>query len=364
MIMPEIWLSYGPTDIVLDVKAENLEKQIASEGVNLSDTEIVSKLESFDMSKPTEFVIMEYSKTIHKVITVLLDICMKKSLPKPKFLVEKSNLNFVKNLFSDPTISISEFDTSQFSNANLIFMSEIEFDGLFGYNSISTKLLRRFGKDNMLEAYEKREGNLPLPGYDLKPMEVAKKFTDGFEISSIEMVANQTGIIDIAVGHPSLTSSISKSLSAVATQDVEKHKVAIISTGRESSNETLSRSLSSIWNCSNAIKEDGLVILLAECKNGIGSDAIQQFVEGRMSLDRLRNPSKYIDGMDDLLFLTEMRNKFGIGIVTILPQLYTKEKLGMIPFSGAKVAMDYVLKTYGDRQKVVIVPDGSHVLLR
>ena len=362
--MPEIWLSYGPTDVVLDVRAENLEKQIASTGVNLTDTEIASKLESLDMSKPTEFVIMEHSKTIQKVISVLLDICTKKSLPKPKFLVDKSNMNFIKNVFSDPTISISEFDATQFSNANLIFIGEMEFDGLFGYNTISTKLLRRFGKDNMLEAYEKREGNLPLPGYESQTMQVAKKFTDGFEISAIEIVANQTGLVDIAVGHPSSTFSLSKSLSSAILHETEKHRVAIVSTGKEASNETLSRSLCSIWNCSGAIRDEGLVILLAECKNGLGSEAIQQYVEGRMSLDRLKNPSKYVDGMEDLLFLTEMRKKFGIGIVSILPYLYTKDKLEMIPFSGAKETLDYVLKTYGDRQKIAIIPDGSHVLLR
>ncbi|HZS73729.1 MAG TPA: transcriptional regulator [Candidatus Nitrosotalea sp.] len=362
--MPEIWLSYGPTDVVLDVRAENLEKQIGSGGVNLTDSEIASKLESIDMSKPTEFVIMEHSKIVQKVISILLDICTKKSLPKPKFLADKSNLNFIKNVFSDPTISVSEFDASQFSNANLIFIGEMEFDGLFGYNTMSTKLLRRFGKDNMLEAYERREGNFPLPGYELQPMQVAKKFTDGFEISSIEVIANQTGLIDIATGHPSSTFSLSKSLSSVAIHETEKHKVAIISTGKEASNETLSRSLSSVWNCSGAIREEGLVILLAECKNGLGSEAIQQYVEGRMSLDRLKNPSKYVDGMEDLLFLMEMRKKFTIGIVSILPYLYTKDKLEMIPFSGAKETIDYVLKTYGDRQKIAIISDGSHVLLR
>jgi hypothetical protein len=96
----------------------------------------------------------------------------------------------------------------------------------------------------------------------------------------------------------------------------------------------------------------------------LGSEAIQQYVDGRMNLDRLKNPSKYVDGMDDLLFLTEMHKKFGIGIVSILPDLFTKNKLGMIPFSGAKQAIDHVLKTFGDRQKVLIVSDGSHVLLR
>jgi hypothetical protein len=362
--MPEIWLSYGPTDVVLDVRAENLEKQIESGSVNLSDSEIASKLESLDMSKPPEFVIMEYSKTIQKIISILLDVCTKKSLPKPKFLVDKSNLNFIKNVFSDPTISISEFDASQFSNANLIFIGEMEFDGLFGYDTISTKLLRRFGKDNMLEAYEKREGNLPLPGYDLQTMQVAKKFTDGFEISSIEIVANQTGIIDVATGHPSSAFSLSKSMSSLTISEAEKHRVAIVSTGKETSNETLSKSLSSIWNCSGAIKEEGLVILLAECKTGLGSEAIQQYVEGRMNLEKLKNPSKYVDGMEDLLFLTEIRKKFGIGIVSILPYLYTKNKLEMIPFSGAKETIDYVLKTYGERQKITIIPDGSHMLLR
>ena len=362
--MPEIWLSYGPTNVVIDVKAENLEKQIVPGGVNLTDSEIFAKLESLDLSKPTEFVIMEHSETIQKVISVLLDVCEKKSFQKPKFLVDKSNLNYMKNVLSDSTISISEFDSSQFSNTNLIFVGEMEFDGLFGYNTISTKLLRRFGKDNMLDAYEKREGNLPLPGYELKTMDVAKKFTDGFEISALEIVANQTGVVDLATGHPSSTSLLSKSLSSIALQQAEKHRVTIVSTGKEASNETLSRSLSAIWNCSNAIKEEGLVILLAECKHGLGSEAIQQYVEGRMNLDRLKNPSKYIDGMEELLFLSEMRKKFQMGIVSILPHLFTKDKLGMIPFSGAKQAIDYILKTYGNNQKAVIVPDGFHVLLR
>ena len=117
--MPEIWLSYGPTDVVLDVKAENLEKQIIPGGVNLTDSEIASKLESFDMSKPTEFVITENSKTIQKVISVLLDICTKKSYPKPKFLVDKSNLNFLKNIFSSLNQRTNEIGKSLNTSSQL-----------------------------------------------------------------------------------------------------------------------------------------------------------------------------------------------------------------------------------------------------
>jgi len=362
--MPEIWLNYGPTDVVVDVRAENLERQIVSGGANLSDSEIMSKLESIDMSRPIELVIMEHTKAVQKTISIFLDLCTKNALQKPKILVDKSSLNSVKNIFSDPTVSISEFDNSQLSNSNLIFVGELEFDGLFGFNSISTKLLRRFGKDNMIEAYEKRDGNLPLPGQELKTMEIAKKFVDGFEISCIEIVANQTGIVDMATGHPSSTLPLHKSLNSVALNEVGTNRILIISSGKEVSNETLSRSLSSIWNCSNGVKEEGLAILLAECKNGLGSEAITQYVEGRMNLDRLRNPAKYVDGMEDLLFLTEMKKKFQIGIISVLPQLYVKDKLGLISFSGSKQAMEYILKTFGERQKISIVSDGSRVLLR
>ncbi|HYL67059.1 MAG TPA: transcriptional regulator [Nitrosopumilaceae archaeon] len=361
--MPEIWLSYGPTDIVLDIRAENLDKKIEVGGTNLTDLEISSKLEQIDLTKPTELVILEYSKSVKKIISILLEKCNQKSIPKPKILVDKSNFHVLKNIFSDPTLIISEFGMSQLSNSNLVFIGEMEFDGLFGFNTISTKLIRRFGKDHMLSAYEKRKGNLPAPGEDLQTYTVAQKFTDTFDISAIEIVANSLGVVDLFVGHPSTTSSISKSLSSIAINEIGKHRTMIISTGKESSDQTFGRSLSSLWNCSEAIKEEGLAILLAECRNGIGSEAIQQYVEGRMSLDRLQNPAKYVDGMEDLLFLTETRKKFQIGIVSILPEFYTK-KLDISSFGGIKHTMDYILKTQGARQKISIVSDGSHVLLR
>ncbi|MDE1872216.1 MAG: transcriptional regulator [Thaumarchaeota archaeon] len=362
--MPEIWLSYGPTEVVLDIKVENLERQIGSEGTHLSDSDIVSKLQSIDLTKPTEIVILESTKAVQKVISGLLEICNQKSLPKPRILVDKSNLHLVKNMFSDPSISISEFDNSQLTGTNLMFVGEMEFDGLFGYSTVSTKLLRRFGKEQMLQAYEKKTGNLPHPGEDLPTIEVAKKFTDGFEISSLEVVANSSGIVDVSVGHPSSTMALSKSLSSAMINDVGKHRILFISTGKETSNETLGRSLSALWNCANAVKEEGLAILLAECKNGLGSEALLQYAEGSMSLDRLKSPAKYVDGMENLLFLTEIQKLFKIGIVSVLPHYYGKDKLAMIPFGGTKESMEYVLKTYGERQKAVIVSDGSRVLLR
>ena len=360
--MPEIWLNYGSTEVALDIKAENLEEKIDIEGKTLSDSEIKSKLGSLDISKPTEFVVLNMSESIKKILSTIFEIYEQKSIPKPTILADRKIMNVIKNYLPEHS-SISEFSNVENSNSKLIFIGEMEFDGLFGYETISTRLLKKFGTELMLSAYEKRKGDSPSPGQNVESFQTARKFSDKFDILAIEIIANSSGMYDLSVGHPSTTSSISKSFGTYATKDVGKHKTMIVSTGKESSNNTLSKSLSSLWNCSDAIKNDGLAILLAECKLGIGSDGIQSFIDGRISLDYLKKPSQYIDNMENLLYITEIQKKFQIGLLSILPTHYTK-KLNMIPFDGIKQVIDYVLKKQGQNQKIEVISDGARTLLR
>ena len=197
----------------------------------------------------------------------------------------------------------------------------------------------------------------------LKIFKSRKNFLKNLILLAIEIITNSNGMYDLSVGHPSSTSSISKSFGTNGTKDIGKHKTMIISTGKESSNNTLGKSLSSLWNCSDAIKNDGLAILIAECKHGIGSDGIQSFIDGRINLDYLKKPSQYIDNMENLLYITEIQKKFQIGLLSTLPTHYTK-KLNMISFNGIKQVIDYVLKKQGQNQKIEIISDGARTLLR
>jgi len=360
--MPEIWLNYGITDVVLDIRAENLEQKIDSEGKILEDSVINEKLNTLDLSKPMELVVLHNSKSIQKIISSLFTLCEQKSKPFPKILADKKILNLVKAGLPEGS-SINEFDDVNISNSNLVFVAEMEFDGLFGYETISTRLIKKFGLESMLSAYAKRQGNLPTPGQYPESLEEAKKFTNNFEIQGIEIVANSEGIIDFSIGHPSETLSATKILESHSIKDIGQHKTMIISTGKDASNDNLGKSLSSLWNCSNVIKKDGLAILVSECKNGLGSDAIQQYIEDRLTLEQLQNPTKYISGMEDLLFLLQVQKNFQIGLVSILPEFYAK-KLNMISLQGIKYSLDYILKTQSAKQKVVVVTDGARLLLR
>jgi hypothetical protein len=359
--MPEIWLNYGPTDVVLDIQAENLGQQITSEGKTLEDAEINSRLDSLDLTKQLEIIVLNNSKAVQKTLLALFAKCEQKSLRIPCIFAEKKIMDSLKGSMPEGS-SILEFEKPDLSNANLVFIGEMEFDGLFGFESISTRLLRKFGTEEMLSAYEKRKGELPVPGQDVENISVAKQFVDKFEISAIEIASNSSGIVDLAIGHPSST-SISKPFLESASKEIGKHRTLIISTGKESSNDSLDKSLSALWNCSEAVRNEGLAILLAECTGGIGSSAIQYYIEGQMSLDRLKKPAKYISGMETLLFLTELQKKFQVGLVSILPEFYLK-KLNILSFSGVAQAMNHVLKAQGARQKVVVVSDGARLLLK
>ena len=360
--MPEIWLNYGITDIVLDIKAENLEQKIDSEGKILDDSAINEKLNTLDLSKPMELVVLHNSKSILKIISSLFTLCEQKSKPFPKILTDKKILNLVKSVLPEGS-SINEFDDIGISNSNLVFMGEMEFNGLFGYETISTRLIKKFGQESMLSAYAKRRGNLPTPGQYPESLTEAKKFADNFEIQGIEIVANSEGIVDFSIGHPSETIASTKILESNSIKDIGQHKTMVISTGKDASNDNLGNSFSSLWNCSNAIKKDGLAILVAECKGGLGSNVLQQYIEDRLTIEQLRNPTKYIDGMENLLFFSEIQKNFQIGLVSILPEFYVK-KLNMISMQGIKYSMDYILKTQGLRQKVAVVTDGARLLLR
>lgn len=358
--MPEIWLNYGMTDVVLDIKAENLDQKIELENTPLDDYKLSEKLDALDLAKPLTLVVLNYTPAIKKTLGAIFEKCTLKSVPRPKIFADKQIMNLVRaNL--PPESQVMAFEGIENVDSNLVFVGEMEFDGLFGFDTIATRLLRRFGKDQMLSAYEKRQGNMPNSGKQTQSIETAKIFVNSFEISAIDLVANQHGIVDVAIGHPSNTMAVSNTM-ATFTKSIEKHRTLLISTGKDASNDTLGKSLNSLWNCFSVIRDEGLAILLGECRAGIGSEAIRQYVEGRMSIERLQKPAKYIDGMEDLLYLSEIQKKLQIGLVSVLPEFYTK-KLNMILFDGVKETLEYVLKHQGARQKVSIVPDGARILL-
>ena len=414
--MPEIWLNYGASEVVLDIRAENLEQTISSGAVlegneraagaagggltggkdsadasnhhrhHLEPEEIAGRLgEGLSISKPFDLVLMHDSQSVRQIVSSIFTLCERRSVQFPGILADRAILPSVKAGLPEGSVagefnaqSISDGSSSGNSSGtadgrsnndtsrkrNMVFVAEAEFDGLFGYETVATRLIRRFGADEMLAAYAKRDGGVPSPGRRTGSFEEAVRFADRFEIGGIDIVADADGISDIFVGHPSATAAnASASLESHSIMDVEHQKAMIVSTGKASSNATLADSLSSVWNCHAAVRKNGLCILVAECSRGLGSDALRMHIEGRLPPERLQNPSIYVDGMEEILFLYEAQKRCQIALVSILPEMYTG-LLNIVSIPSMKRSVEYIQKTQGARQKASVVSDGSRLLLR
>jgi len=77
--MPEIWLNYGQNEVVLDIQAENLNEKPANENQIIDESKIDEKLDSLDLSKPTEIAILNYTNSVQQILTKIFKTCEEKS---------------------------------------------------------------------------------------------------------------------------------------------------------------------------------------------------------------------------------------------------------------------------------------------
>lgn len=375
--MPEIWLNYGSSDVVIDVRAENLGETISAEPADALEGEALEKeVEGMvDLSVPAEMAVLHSTPAVHRLLGAVLGVCARRSIAPPRIVADRWVAAPLRAALPEgarvesgavPPVGGNSGSGGDRAARTTYFVAEAELDGLFGYETVATRLARRFGRgEAMLSAYAKRRGSAPAPGEDSAAAAEARQFADRFEVRAVEVVAGQSGVQHVRAGHPSETSrEVPRLLEAAAVRDgAGRHRSLIASTGKAASNDTLARSLASLWNCRAAVPRGGLVVLLAECGRGTGAEAIQRFVEGRLGADALRRPSRYIDGMEALLFLEEARRDVQVGIVSVLPDLYTR-RLGLVPLAGAGAALEYVLSTMGQRHKVSVLPDAARSLVR
>lgn len=369
--MPEIWLKYGTTDIVLDIKFENLLKHVSSDYPLLTDDEIKSALKDVIIGDNTLILALSGSRSVAKIITTLSQIAQLKGYEKLTVDVFPDVAEALKMYITCTKISLRRIDYLSLQERlgrfqNVIFISHVTYDPLFGFGGTPTLVLRNFMKDRMSEAFKSRQNDLPSVGNKGTPLQIALSYCENIPALSIEVVANYHGIAGIYYGNilQSFNDAVTK-LSAISTIKTESTKSAIISMSCEiPSHLTLANSLNTLWNSSHIVKEGGSVVLIAENKLGIGGGALQMFIEGKLNIEDSRKSNSYIDGLEHLIFLEALKQKYDLGILSTIPQYYLGTLLGFTTYSGTKDILQHLLTKHGKNNKVLAVSDGDEILLK
>jgi hypothetical protein len=368
--MPELWLKYGQTSVVVDIKYENLLAHIyptTSTGY-LTEQQIEDEVSNMDIADNTIIVVLSVSQA---VLHLVEKISQSAVLKKHACFAFASGTNLIKplknSLRNQPypayVVTHSSLIPILSKYKNVLCISQARFDPLFGYGGTPTLLLRQFFPPEMSEAFYSRSNNLPNPRKKLLPLEIAlRTVKNNLDVNSIEVVGSPK---IHSLHHGAIPQSFERATSSLdlgGKTGIEKCQSALISPSDDLElHLTLCSSLNSLWNIMQLVMEGGIATLLSENSKGLGCEALEMSVQDRLNIqNHLEEKLQYLEGLEHVLYLNELTKKYDLGIISTLPEYYLL-KLGLVPFRSTKESYLRALSKLGKSQKILVI-SGSDVL--
>ena len=114
-------------------------------------------------------------------------------------------------------------------------------------------------------------------------------------------------------------------------------------------------------NAFGAVKSEGTIILVAECSKGIGN---QEFLEYSRRFSEKKDlvtemSHRFKLGSHVSLFLQEALEKHRIQLVSVLPDLYSRDSFKLKPSRTASSAIQQSIRVEGKEAKILIVTRGD-----
>ena len=359
--MPEIWLKYGNTQVALNIKLENLQAEISPQVQSISEDEIVRELHSIPLSGKTLVLTLSESTAVNRIASMLGQMNGTKGYePLEIKTLEKATTHDPDKGFNIGTVDSPLYLNKQY--ADIIFISRVSYDPLFGFSGTPTLLLRRYMYNQMLKAYESRKSDIPTPGAKCPPLEEALASSASISAFSLEVAESCSHILGVFAGK--VVDAFRKAIDSLSSTEiaVEQTKSLIIS-GTDETDIDLSTSLNLLWNSSQVIQEEGSAVLLAENRKGLGKGALEMFLEGKLKVEDLDRRGFYTEGLEHLLYLQNLREKYQLGVLSTLPYWYLS-KLGLESYRGTREILNRLLTRYGKKNKILVSRIGDAHLLK
>ena len=367
--MPELWLKYGQTSVVVDIKYENLLAHIYPRppADYLAEQQIEDELSNMDVTDNTIIVVLSVSQAVINLVDQIVQRAVLKNHACVAFASCANLLKTLRNSLRRQPYPVHEATDGSLSSLlakykNVLCISQAKYDPLFGYGGTPTLLLRQFFPLGMNEAFYARSNNLPNPHKKLSPLEIALRTIDDLNATSIEIVGSPK---IFSMHHGTISESFksaTRSLDLGQKTGTEKCQTTLISPSEDlESHLNLCSSLNSLWNIIELVKEGGLAGLLSENNMGLGCEALEMYVQETLDIQKhLEGKQQYLDGLEHILFLEELAKNYDLGIVSTLPDYYLL-KLGLVPFKSTKECYLKALSKFGRSQKILVI-SGADIL--
>ena len=359
--LPEIWIPYGDTETLVTLGAENLGELIEPAQDSLAEEEIerlkgslaeFSDLVICDRKPPTLEVVKRLlgegpvgSKRIFAADPRRVEARLPELRGQVRGGGEKVSLPYERGIDMKVPAQLEE-DRSR------LVLSTGGPDPLLGLLDSKVALPLAFVTNTRRLAYESRTSDEPTPFSETSSAEALKGVAERFRNSSFVTVIPRS-----SRPHRLLRdASFDEVKNSFPTLSAPRARAAIIGIGGEGYDDTFSDALRLVWSCIGCVKEEGEVLLVCECGEGLGSDALEMLITGRMTD---QGPTKkkgvYVEGLEELHYLRKLKGSYSIILMSGLPELYARTKLGFATARGSAEAVGKLLGKLGRTAKVNVV---------
>jgi nickel-dependent lactate racemase len=143
----------------------------------------------------------------------------------------------------------------------------------------------------------------------------------------------------------------------------EKADVVFTSAGGYPKDINIYQAQKALDNAYHAVKPGGTIVLIAECREGIGNSVCMQWIEEAQSIQDIeeRLKKRFVLGGHKAYAIAKVAKEMDIILLSSMEKVLTK-KLFMIPVENIQQAVNLVKEKHGNNFQSYVIPSGSIVL--
>lgn len=143
----------------------------------------------------------------------------------------------------------------------------------------------------------------------------------------------------------------------------EKADVVVASVGGFPQDINLYQAHKGLKNAGYAVRDGGTIILLAECREGLGSDVFKQWLLETTTPDEVieRFKKKFVYGGHIVAFIARLAKRAHIYLVASLPEEIVKRAF-MEPHQTVESALAAAYASYGHDMRITVIPYAGSTL--
>ncbi len=355
--MPELWIPYGAVETLVTVQAENLGAVVdpqAEKGV----IETERMLE--EMNRASTLFICDASPTTAELLRELAPGLASASSLKMLSAAPRRIEYAVPELKGrittlPPPISPGDEGTvlarELTEKGTKLFVGTPRPDPMFGIADTKVEACLNWIAHSHRKAAEARKEMEPSPFEKTKSREAIDVIAEEIaEASFIDVVPRGGKVRTVLEDAP--FDAIGNSFLSVGVQPA---RAIVVGTGGKGYDDTLSSAMRTAWNALSGVRKSGSVVLMAECSEGLGSTALDMAATGRISGEGGGRREAYVDGLEDVFYLSKLRDEYDVLLLSSLPEVYAKSKLGLATARGSGEAVGRLLNKLGRSGKMNVV---------